>query len=324
MPRQARLDIPGTLQHVIIRSAANQKIVKDRADRQRLLKQIGDIALETGTAIYAWSILPGQVHILARSGREGLAPYMRRLLTSYAVTYNQRHHRHGSLFQERYRSTVCEEKLFFRPLVQYIHLRPVREKTVRSLTELNTYPWCGHRALLGQEDYAWHDRSYVLRWFGKTEVAAKKAYREFVREGFKADDWPEFTGGGLLRSFGGWTKVKALRKKNRRTLSDSRILGSNAFVKKILNQAKKSGPPRIKTAQLRRKIETTMRQVSRKAGINVEELKAGSRRGKVPAVRLELAQHLTKEMDATLVEAARHLGVTPSALSKALTRTKRS
>jgi REP element-mobilizing transposase RayT/transposase-like protein len=324
MPRQARLDIPGTLHHVIIRCTEKQKIVKDRSDRQRFLKQIGDIAVESKTVIYAWAILPNQVHILLRSGPEGLAPYMRRLLTSHAVAYNRRHRRHGSLFQERYKSTVCEEKLFFRQLVCYIHLRPLKERIVRTITELNKHPWCGHAAVLGDADYAWHDRAYVLQWFGKRPAEAKKAYRSFLREGAKGDDWPEFTGGGLLRSVGGWDEVKALRKKKRRMVSDARILGSNAFVKKILKRAQKSGRPRIKGAQLRRKIETTIRQTCKKAGVTVAELQAGSRRGIIPAIRLQLAQRLTKEMDVTLVDASRHLGVTPSALSKALTRSRKA
>ena len=323
MPRQARLDLPGTLQHIIIKCAENQKIVKDQSDRQRFVSQIGDIALETGTTIYAWAITPKQVDILLRSGGEGLAPYMRRLLTSYAVTYNRRHGRGGSLFQERYKSTVCEEKPFFRDLVRYIHLRPLREKIVKNLTELNKYRWCGHRAILGAEGDAWQDCASVLQWFGKSRAEATKAYRAFIREGIK-DDAPEFTGGGLLRSVGGWSEVKSLRKKKRTMASDARILGSAAFVKKILAQAKKSVRPRIKGPQLQRKIESTIRAACKKGGIDVAELKAGSRRGAVPTVRLQLALQLTKKMDVTLVEAARHLGVTPSALSKAVTRAKKA
>ena len=135
-------------------------------------------------------------------------------------------------------------------------------------------------------------------------------------------EWPEFAGGGLLRSVGGWDEVKALRKKKRRMISDARILGSNAFVRKILKQSRKSERARITGAKLRRKIETTIRQSCKKAGVTVAELQAGSRRGIIPSIRLELAHRLTKELGVTLIDASRHLGVTPSALSKALTRAR--
>jgi ABC-type nitrate/sulfonate/bicarbonate transport system permease component len=51
---------------------------------------------------------------------------MRRFLTGYAVTYNLRHRRHGHLFQNRYKSIVCDGDSYFTELVRYIHLNPLR------------------------------------------------------------------------------------------------------------------------------------------------------------------------------------------------------
>jgi len=34
---------------------------------------------------------------------------MRRLLTGYAQQFNRRHRRHGVLFQNRYKSILCED-----------------------------------------------------------------------------------------------------------------------------------------------------------------------------------------------------------------------
>jgi hypothetical protein len=49
---------------------------------------------------------------------------MQCLLTGYAVVFNLRHHRCGRLFQNRYKSIVCEEDSYFLELVRYIHLNP--------------------------------------------------------------------------------------------------------------------------------------------------------------------------------------------------------
>jgi len=48
---------------------------------------------------------------------------------------------------------------------------------------------------------------------------------------------PELVGGGLIRSFGGWSAVKAFDRSGVRELSDDRILGSGEFVERIIKEA---------------------------------------------------------------------------------------
>ncbi len=110
MPRQARLDAPGTLHHVILRGIERGTIVADAGDRAAFLGRLGDVATATGTTLYAWALLPNHAHVLLRSGPTGLARFMRRVLTGYALTYNRRHKRVGHLFQNRYKSIVVEEE----------------------------------------------------------------------------------------------------------------------------------------------------------------------------------------------------------------------
>lgn len=79
MPRQARLDAPGTLHHVIVRGIERRKIVDDDQERQDFVSRIGTIALETSTSIYAWALMTNHAHILLRSGRSGLPRFMKKL-----------------------------------------------------------------------------------------------------------------------------------------------------------------------------------------------------------------------------------------------------
>ncbi len=53
MPRQARLDAPGTLHHIIIRGIEGQEIFRDDRDREDFLSRIGQLVEETGTRIPA-------------------------------------------------------------------------------------------------------------------------------------------------------------------------------------------------------------------------------------------------------------------------------
>ena len=74
---------------------------------------------------------------------------MRRFLTGYAQAFNRRHQRHGHLFQNRYKSIVCEEARYFVELLRYIHLNPCVPGW-SDLNELERYPWSGHGVLLGR------------------------------------------------------------------------------------------------------------------------------------------------------------------------------
>jgi putative transposase len=322
MPRKARLDAPGTLHHVIVRGIEGRNIVDHRPDREDLLSRIGDIALKTETCIYAWALLSNHLHILLRSGPAGLPGYMRRVLTGYAISYNLKHQRHGHLFQNRYKSIVCEEDAYFTELVRYIHLNPLRAGLVSSYSELNRYPWCGHGILLGNNRNSWQDRNYVLRWFGSKKKEAVKEYEQFVRKGVERGRRPELVGGGLVRSLGGWSAVKALRTQGLAEKGDERILGSGQFVERMLEEADSRVRHQIKAVDLEKRVEALINQVCAREQVERDALRFGSRRGQVSKVRSELAELLVKKLGLSLAETARRLGVSTSGIAQRLRRSK--
>jgi len=163
---------------------------------------------------------------------------MRRLLTGYAVNFNRRHKRYGQLFQNRYKSIVCQEEVYLRELVRYIHLNPIRAGMVRTLAELNSYAYSGHSAVMGKKRRPWQDVEYVLSFFGDNPRRAKKEYYSYVEAGLNQGHRNELTGGGLIRSLGGWTEVKKYGLKGQDHIkSDERILGESDFVTDILSKA---------------------------------------------------------------------------------------
>jgi putative transposase len=51
---------------------------------------------------------------------------------------------------------------------------------------------------------------------------------------------PELTGGGLIKSLGGWDKWKKIRLRGQdRIKSDQRILGESDFVSEVLSESEK-------------------------------------------------------------------------------------
>ena len=110
MPRKARIDAPGALHHIIVRGIEKRQIFKDDKDRHQFIKRLDDVLTETETPVYAWALMPNHAHFLLKTGLTPIATIMRRLLTGYAGYFNRRHRRHGHLFQNRYKSILCQEE----------------------------------------------------------------------------------------------------------------------------------------------------------------------------------------------------------------------
>lgn len=127
MPRQARLDAPGLVHHVMARGIEDQKIFRDDKDRAGFLIRLAEIVASSGGAtLFAWALMSNHFHLLLRTDEHLLSPIMRRLMTGHAVTYNHRYSRKGHLFQNRFKSIIVDEETYFLELVAYIHLNPAR------------------------------------------------------------------------------------------------------------------------------------------------------------------------------------------------------
>lgn len=237
MPRKTRIDAPGAIHHVIVRGIERSPIFKDDRDRNQFSNRLGALLQETSTACYAWALMGNHVHLLLRSGLSPLSLLMRRLLTGYAQYFNRRHSRSGHLFQNRYKSFLCEEEPYLLELIRYIHLNPVRVGIIKSMDELAKFPWSGHSALLGKHKREWQETGFVLHLFHEKQTAARNAYASFVQKGIVIGRRPDLIGGGLVRSAGGWVAVQSLRRTKERFASDERILGSSDFVTAVLKQA---------------------------------------------------------------------------------------
>ena len=130
MPRQARLDAPQTLHHVMVRGLERRVIFRDDADRMDFVARLADLAEQGAWTIYAWALLPNHAHLLVQTGTRPLPRSIRSHLTGYAGAFNRRYHRVGHLFQNRYKSIVVEEEPYLLELVRYLHLNPLRAQVV--------------------------------------------------------------------------------------------------------------------------------------------------------------------------------------------------
>jgi hypothetical protein len=243
---------------------------------------------------------------------------MRRLLTAYAIYFNRRYQRRGHLFQDRYKSIICEEEPYLLELVRYIHLNPLRAGVVKSLGELNRYRWSGHSVLIGRYRSNWQEKEYVLRQFHGKRGKAIRAYFKFIEEGKNQGRRADLVGGGLIRSLGGWSRVLTLRCNKEKVEHDARILGASEFVGEILKEADEKLRRQLVFMERKGIVKRMINEVCAKEGVNEQELRHGGQRRRVSQVRGRISYILSREWGVSMAEIARNLGVTTSAIAQAI------
>ncbi len=323
MPRKARIDAPGALHHIVIRGIERKPIFNDSQDYKNFIERFGNILIETSTPCFAWVLMTNHAHLLLRTGLVPIATVMRRLLTGYAQHFNRRHRRHGHLFQNRYKSFLCEEDLYLLELVRYIHLNPIRAGMVKDLKALNADYRSGHSVIMGRINYEWQDTDSVLAHFGDTRKEARKYYLQFVRKAINQGRRPELVGGGLVRSVGGWSALKAIRGAETRVVSDERILGSSEFAETVLKKANETYDRKTEIRVKGINLDQLVDIVASRLEIDIDLILSSSRQRKVSLCRLVICCLAVDQLMLSGASVAHRLNLSPSAVSKLVYRGRR-
>jgi REP element-mobilizing transposase RayT len=323
MPRQARIDAPGALHHVIIRGIERKAIFKDTKDYRNFLSRLALVLTETETPCFSWALMSNHAHLLVRTGLTPLSLVMRRLLTGYAQQFNRRHQRHGHVFQNRYKSILCEQDPYLLELVRYIHLNPIRAGNVDGIDKLNVYPYTGHATLMGKVKRPWQDTTYVLALFGKSIRASRRAYLNFVSKGITFGHRPDLAGGGLIRSIGGWSALSAMRSSHLRVISDERILGSSEFVESVLKHANEAYEKKTLAMAKGIGLDALIDAATKYFEIKAEIIKGACKQRKVCRARSIICYLAMERLGMIGAQLARQLNLTPSAVSKLISRGRR-
>jgi putative transposase len=308
MPRHARIDIPGLLHHVIVRGIEKRPIFVDDQDREAFLSRMVQLLAETGTDCYAWALLDTHFHLLVQPHTARLSSFMRRLLTGYAVVFNLRHKRAGHLFQNRYKSIVCDGDSYFLELVRYIHLNPWRAGIVGTMEGLNSYPWSGHRQLMGYAVPKLINEDTVLPLFSKGRKAARQQYRQFIIDGMEHPLTLELSRGGKRIS---QAVDPDLRDDD---LFDDRVLGGGDFVERVLELAGDTEGGEQRT------LADIIEQVANYFGVASAGLRKPGKERTLSRAKAVICYVAIREQGLKGTEVSSMLGFTPGAVSHAAKR----
>ena len=306
MPRQARIDYPGAMHHVIGRGIERKFIFKEDNQKREFHRRLADNLDRYSIQCYGWCIMGNHFHLLLQTGKTSIAEFMRAVLTGYAVYYNRKNKRVGHLFQNRYKSVLCNKDEYLMSLVRYIHLNPVKAKII-SYRSLEKYSWTGHREICCQEEGLIDHKNEILSFYGKRQKEAIQGYRQFVKDGLGLDE--DFEGGGLLRSGGGLANV-LMRKKDDREMCDERILGNGDFVNEVYDRL---GIEESNQSKIKNKDEL-LEQLSQYYQVKKEDI-LQTRAKRVREARQVYVLYANRYLGKNMTEIGKELGVCQEAAS---------
>lgn len=323
MPRKARIDAVDAVQHIMARGIEGRNIFRNNTDRADFVERLASILKDTTTHCLAWALMPNHIHLLLRTGSMPMETVMRRLLTGYAVSFNLKYSRQGHLFQNRYKSILCQEDIYLKELVRYIHLNPLRKGIVEDLKALDKYHWCGHSAVMGHTSNAFLNIEFLLGFFGDSRRKGRRNYRNYVEKGIGSGHRKDLTGGGLVRSAGGWAEIKALRRAGIKVRGDQRILGDSDFVERVLADEEHLSKEKNDLQRAGIDFKKIVDRAAEIAKIDPQEVMATGRQSWRVKARDLVCFWSYRELGLTTIEIAQRLGITQSAVTKASYRGER-
>jgi len=320
MPRRSRIDAPGALHHIIVRGIERKPIFKDDADRDHFLGRLENIFTDAETLCFAWALMSNHFHLLLKTGKSPISTVMRRLLTGYAMYFNRRHNRAGHLFQNRYKSILCQEDTYLLELVRYIHLNPLRVNIVADLKSLDSYAYSGHAVIMGKKKNDWQAIDYVLKLFDDRLASARQRYREYVHKGISASKRPDLVGGGLVRSSGGWRALKGLRKAKAYMKGDERILGESDFVEAVLESCQQEYERKYLLQSMGFDFDAAVNRVAEVLGIEKAEVLSSGRQPHRVKARSLLCFWASRDLGMSMVELSKRLNISQPTASQSASR----
>ncbi|MDZ7785840.1 MAG: transposase [Candidatus Saccharibacteria bacterium] len=163
------------LKYALLSDAEHQK--KDEVDTTLLTDAQRFNLRREGLAdkvdLVSFCLMPNHFHLLLYQYEpDAITKLMRSIATGYAIYFNKRHERTGSLFQGVYKASRINSDAYWWHVSRYIHLNPpdIGE-------DYKTYPYSSYRFYVKQAEADWVKPKLIMDGF-----KGKKDYEKFVSE----------------------------------------------------------------------------------------------------------------------------------------------
>ncbi len=217
MPRPPRIKYENAYYHVMNRGRTGQAVFHGDDYYHAFLVSLEEASNRFNLEVIAYCLMKNHYHLFVKTPLGNLDRCMRHINGTYTQRYNRLKKSDGSLFRGRYKSILVEADSYGLYLSRYIHRNPVEIK--KPLVKvLSDYQWSSYPCYINKiKSPAWLKRELVYDLLGAKQRYA--AYGRYVDVGLD-EETKAFYGKG----------------------NQAAILGSDDFVKRIIDQYKDKNP----------------------------------------------------------------------------------
>lgn len=138
MPRMARIRKDGAYYHIMCHSISEMLLFRDDTDKIKYLKILRRTLIEFDAVLLSYSLMDNHLHLLINPVNSDISKFMKKLNVSYAMYYNVKYNRKGSVFAGRFKSKIIDSEQYFLIVSLYIHNN---SKDIGDLTITNSHEY---------------------------------------------------------------------------------------------------------------------------------------------------------------------------------------
>jgi putative transposase len=138
MASQPRNEEAGAIYHVMARRVDRRRMFVDDSDYETYTRLMAKVTQRKGWHLLSFCLMPNHVHLMVETPDTNLGDGMRNLQSQYALAFNKRHCRQGTLFESRFKSPKIKTEAAFIRLVGYIAVNPVAAALCKRARD---WPW---------------------------------------------------------------------------------------------------------------------------------------------------------------------------------------
>ena len=138
MASQPRNEEAGAIYHVMGRGVDRRRMFVDESDYETYTRFMAMVVRRQGWHLLCYSLMPNHVHLMVETPQTNLGDGMRDLHSQYALAFNERRYRQGTLFEGRFKSPKVKTDEAFIRLVAYIAVNPVAAALCKRARD---WPW---------------------------------------------------------------------------------------------------------------------------------------------------------------------------------------
>jgi putative transposase len=307
MTRPKKQHRPGGIHYVVLFGNGGQEIFQDDADRQNFIELLAVARARCNAEIFAFCLTRREARLVVRVADVPVGRLVQRVATQYSRNNHAKYGTAGYLFQHPYRAYLLEGTAHLLDIVRHVHRAPL---DMGITGDLDSYPWCSHRAYLGLESPEWLNRVPVLELLEPVDPAGAAAEgAPVVNENALTQSYRRFMDEPEQAAEPGEPSAEVAGED---APPPSQLPSDDHFFNWLRRHTGK--PPATVT------VDQVIQAVAKKMGVDRKRLLSTSRERRLTLTRALIGWHVTKNQIATLTEVSRQLGRDPSSVYTAYAR----